>query len=135
MTNLTNLNHSSSFESVRRWPAEGLLQKFGVGRELVALLPCAIEVMPSVVDDGERQLFPVAVWRSGKNECERAGETTECETASGIYFGDSDPSSPNFCPRHYFEQLYGPDAYCSLTCWPVEWGSWSDEQQRATGRK
>jgi len=79
--------------------------------EHVTDLPCRLAVYPSATDSSAVDLYDVAIWKSNVNVCEYRDES-ECSAEAGIFFGTRDRSEPVLCPRHYFGQMFGTDAYC-----------------------
>ena len=54
--------------------------------------------------------FDVSVWRcTGQGWCEWS-ERSPCDTLIGIYYGSAEDEVTKFCPRHFYEMHYGPDA-------------------------
>ncbi len=51
----------------------------------------------------------VSLWRCSWNVCENEGRSP-CDTLAHIYYGSAEDEVTKFCPRHFFEMHYGPDA-------------------------
>jgi hypothetical protein len=62
--------------------------------------------------DGEIYRYPVRLFRADHNICERSG-ARPCDTADGVYYG-CDPDAGKLCPRHFYEDHFGPGASCKL---------------------
>ncbi len=51
----------------------------------------------------------VSIWRGTQNVCEWEG-VSRCDTLAGIYYGSAEDEVTKFCPRHFYEMHFGPDA-------------------------
>src|SRR5438094_88731 len=64
-------------------------------------------------DDPESN-FDVSAWRCASNICECAHDSP-CDSITGIYYGSAEDEVTKFCPRHFFEMHFGPNAAYELT--------------------
>lgn len=51
----------------------------------------------------------VSVWRAPEEICELR-DRSPCDTAAGICYGSREDDVTKFCPRHFYELHFGPNA-------------------------
>ena len=77
----------------------------------IATLPFLSEI--SEANDPDKPRFHFCLYRYDHNACEHEGAGL-CDTVSGLYYGSEDPMGGKLCPRHFYEDHFGPDANYSL---------------------